>query len=185
MAKVSVNCILRTSFQKRWCPRLLAPYPLIQTIFKTRYSIHASSPTKMADHIEIAGMKVPLTDTVRPEDQTDMFPYVKQTRKTEVLPKGWQKASNKRPLPEAIVYDQHIEIPMRDGVKVDVLLSVVSLFPAHVRLQIYADVLRPHDTKEKVPALLAISPYGNGGNGMLCSVSPLCVCPPLTPIFRI
>ncbi|KAF4310716.1 hypothetical protein GTA08_BOTSDO13713 [Botryosphaeria dothidea] len=101
----------------------------------------------MADHIEIAGMKVPLIDTVRPEDQTDMFPYVKQTRKTEVLPKGWQKASNKRPLPEAIVYDQHIEIPMRDGVK------------------IYADVLRPHDTKEKVPALLAISPYGNGGNG--------------------
>ncbi|EKG16239.1 Peptidase S9/S15 [Macrophomina phaseolina MS6] len=101
----------------------------------------------MADHIEIAGLKVPLIDTVRPEDQTDMFPYVKQTRKTEVLPKGWQKASNKRPLSAPIVYDQHIPVTLRDGVK------------------IYVDVLRPHETQEKVPALLAISPYGNGGNG--------------------
>jgi len=66
----------------------------------------------------IGDCEIPWINTVRPEDTTDMPPYVKQTRRTEVLPKGWQKAPNKRALESDIVYDQNVEIILRDGAKV-------------------------------------------------------------------
>lgn len=72
---------------------------------------------KMAP-LTIGGFEVPWIDTVRPEDTTSMAPYKKQTRKTEVLPKGWKLAENTRALPCDIIYDQNIAIPLRDGVKV-------------------------------------------------------------------
>ncbi|KAH7201147.1 Alpha/Beta hydrolase protein [Fusarium oxysporum] len=96
--------------------------------------------------LTIGGFEVPWIDTVRPEDTTSMAPYKKQTRKTEVLPKGWKLAENTRALPCDIIYDQNIAIPLRDGVK------------------IYCDVLRPV-TDEKVPAIIGLSPYGKGGHG--------------------
>jgi predicted acyl esterase len=61
---------------------------------------------------------------------------------TEVLPKGWQmRPGNSRALPCAIVADHHTQIVMRDGCR------------------IYCDIYRPHNA-EKVPAILAWSPYG-------------------------
>ncbi|KAH6718396.1 Alpha/Beta hydrolase protein [Leptodontidium sp. MPI-SDFR-AT-0119] len=73
--------------------------------------------------------------------------YVKQTRSTDILPKGWQKNEKKRPLSCDIIYDQNIVITLKDGTK------------------IYCDVLRPHGVREKIPALVGMSPYGKGGHG--------------------
>jgi hypothetical protein len=68
--------------------------------------------------MKIGGIDVPAIETVRPEDSTDMPEYVKQTRRTDVLLKGWKKADNKRPLPCDIIYDQDLTIVLRDGAKV-------------------------------------------------------------------
>jgi predicted acyl esterase len=68
---------------------------------------------------------------------------------TRVLPKGWKKASDRRALPEDIVFEKDMAIPLRDGTI------------------IRADVFRPPSASvdHPVPALLAWSPYGKEGNG--------------------
>lgn len=68
---------------------------------------------------------------------------------TRVLPKGWRKDPERRALPEDIVFEKDMAIPMRDGII------------------IRADVFRPPSTRvdHRVPALLAWSPYGKEGNG--------------------
>lgn len=75
-----------------------------------------------------------------------MPPYRKQVQKSEVLPKGWKKSDDGRPLPCDIVYEQNVEIILRDGCK------------------LFCDIMRP-DSQEKVPAILCFSPYGKGGHG--------------------
>ena len=68
---------------------------------------------------------------------------------TEVLPAGWRKDEGRRALDEDIIFERDICIVLRDGCK------------------IYADVFRPPGSEnEKVPAILAWSPYGKQGNGM-------------------
>ena len=47
-----------------------------------------------------------------------MYPYKKQTRNTRTLPIGWQFAEGRRPLHQETVFDEVVEIPLRDGVKV-------------------------------------------------------------------
>ncbi|KAJ3548657.1 hypothetical protein NM208_g901 [Fusarium decemcellulare] len=96
--------------------------------------------------LTIGGCEIPWIGTIRPEDTSSMAPYNKQSRRKQVLPKGWKLAENKRALPCDIIFDENIAIPLRDGVK------------------IYADILRPV-TDEKVPAILGFSPYGKGGHG--------------------
>lgn len=68
----------------------------------------------------------------------------------QVLPKGWTKASGRLPLPEDIVFEKDIAVPMRDGTV------------------IRADTFRPVSAcvDHPVPALLAWSPYGKEGNGV-------------------
>ncbi|KAK5043477.1 hypothetical protein LTR84_011946 [Exophiala bonariae] len=102
----------------------------------------------MAAPLEIGGIEIPWTNTFPPEDETFMAPYVKQKRQTQTLQKGWQKTKEHRPLPCDIIFDENVEIFLRDGIK------------------IYCDIIRPV-TKEEVPALLAVSPYGKGGHGFL------------------
>jgi hypothetical protein len=72
----------------------------------------------MATTMRIGGVDVPSVKIVAPEDSTDMPKYVRQSRKTEVLAKGWRKAANKRPLSSNTIYDQNIEIKLRDGARV-------------------------------------------------------------------
>ncbi|KAH7118058.1 Alpha/Beta hydrolase protein [Dactylonectria estremocensis] len=102
----------------------------------------------MSSKMIIHGLDVPLCDTVHPENTDNCFPYSFKGKKSEILPKGWQATTNSRPLPGEIVYEQNEEMRHSDGVK------------------IYYDVCRPNTT-DKVPALLALSPYGKGGHGFL------------------
>ncbi|KAF9875483.1 X-Pro dipeptidyl-peptidase C-terminal non-catalytic domain-containing protein [Colletotrichum karsti] len=102
----------------------------------------------MASKMIIRGCDVPLCDTVRPENTDNCFPYSFKGKKKELLPKGWQKTPRSRPLPSEVIYEVNEEMRHSDGVK------------------IYYDVCRPN-TSEKVPALLALSPYGKGGHGFL------------------
>jgi predicted acyl esterase len=66
---------------------------------------------------------------------------------TRTLPAGWQIDPRFKPLDSEIVLDKDVAVPLRDG--------------ANIRV----DVLRP-PTEEKVPAIVAWSPYGkSGGTG--------------------
>jgi hypothetical protein len=64
--------------------------------------------------LDLGGFSIPWTTTNRPEDETNMYPYRKQTRNTKTLPVGWRFAEGRRPF----IFDEHVEIPLRDGVKV-------------------------------------------------------------------
>jgi hypothetical protein len=65
------------------------------------------------------------------------------------LPKGHKKDPSRRGFQVTTVWDRDVEMPMRDGVV------------------LRADVFRPADIDEKVPALLVWSPYGKSGTGFL------------------
>lgn len=65
---------------------------------------------------------------------------------TTTLPRGYRKDGGRRAFPAATVWERDIEIPMRDG--------------AILR----ADTFRPADS-DKVPAIVAWSPYGKTGTG--------------------
>ncbi|RAX46822.1 hydrolase [Arthrobacter sp. AQ5-06] len=62
---------------------------------------------------------------------------------TRTLEAGFQVAPQFRPLPVDVVFEKDVEVQLRDGVT------------------IYADVFRPVGT-EKVPVIVAWSPYGKG-----------------------
>jgi predicted acyl esterase len=66
----------------------------------------------------------------------------------EVLPKGWRKAEGRRALDADLIFERDIPILLRDG------------------STIWADVFRPAQSEnQRVPAILAWSPYGKQGNG--------------------
>ena len=67
---------------------------------------------------EFGGFPIPWVDAIRPEDETNMHPYKKQIRNTRKLPVGWKFAEGRRPLHEETIFDEAVEIPLRDGVKV-------------------------------------------------------------------
>jgi hypothetical protein len=79
----------------------------------------------------IGGLEVPWIDAVRPEDTRDMPPYIKQTRRTDILPKGWQKEAGKRLLDCDIIYDQNIVVTLRDGVKVPTHAKRIAIVLRH------------------------------------------------------
>jgi predicted acyl esterase len=89
----------------------------------------------------------------RPANQDFSKRWLDFNPSIQVLPKGWTKAPGRRPLPEDIIFEKDIAIPMRDGTV------------------IRADVFRPifANKSEPVPALLAWSPYGKEGNGMFAA----------------
>ena len=66
---------------------------------------------------------------------------------TTTLPKGWKKNENCRAFQVDTIWERDIKIPMRDGVI------------------LYADVFRPADESQKVPAIIPWSPYGKSGTG--------------------
>ncbi|KAF4899068.1 Cocaine esterase [Colletotrichum fructicola] len=100
----------------------------------------------MDSKLVINGYNVPLCDTIPPENEDNCFPYSFKERRKELLPMGWRKTPRSRPLLSEIIYEVNEEMKHSDGVK------------------IYYDVCRPN-ISEKVPALLALSPYGKGGHG--------------------
>lgn len=68
--------------------------------------------------LELGGFPILWTRAVPPEDETNMYPYRKQTRNTRKLPVGWTFAEGRRPLHEELIFDEVVEVPLRDGVKV-------------------------------------------------------------------
>jgi hypothetical protein len=68
--------------------------------------------------LDLNGFPISWVPAVKPEDETNMFPYKKQTRRTRKLPVGWQFAEGRRPFNQEAIFDEHVEIPLRDGVKV-------------------------------------------------------------------
>ncbi|GFF83783.1 putative serine esterase Mb1866c [Aspergillus lentulus] len=66
-----------------------------------------------------------------------------------VLPKGHQRTSECRALPIDLIWDRDVMLPMRDGVR------------------IAADIFRPADATTPLPALMAWSPYGKTGAGVI------------------
>lgn len=69
-------------------------------------------------NLELGGFSIPWVPTVRPEDEINMYPYKQQTRRTRTLPVGWTFAEGRRALHEEMIFDEVVEIPLRDGVKV-------------------------------------------------------------------
>lgn len=65
------------------------------------------------------------------------------------LSAGFQKTPGHRSLRVSTLYERDIEIPLRDGTI------------------IRADVFRPEESRDKIPALVAWSPYGKSGSGTL------------------
>jgi predicted acyl esterase len=65
------------------------------------------------------------------------------------LPKGHIKEPGFQAFPVEVIWEEDQAIPMRDGIT------------------IYADVFRPADEGEKVPAIIPWSPYGKVGTGVL------------------
>ncbi|KAL2859501.1 X-Pro dipeptidyl-peptidase C-terminal non-catalytic domain-containing protein [Aspergillus pseudodeflectus] len=77
-----------------------------------------------------------------------------QPGKTEVLPAGWN-GFNAKPLTSSIRIDHDVEIVVRDGAR------------------LYADIYRPAETSEKVPAILSWSFYGKKYSAL--DMLPMCV----------
>lgn len=100
---------------------------------------------QLIDNISV--LQAPLTSIRAPGAQ-----YNGLDPATRTLPAGFQKTSSHRPFRAATIFEQDIEIPLRDGVV------------------IRADVFRPADINDPVPALVVWSPYGKSGTGMLQSV---------------
>jgi predicted acyl esterase len=68
---------------------------------------------------------------------------------TETLPKGWTMQEGARALSDDMVVDHDVAIKVRDG------------------CMLYCDVYRPVGSeKNKVPAIVAWSPYGKKFNGI-------------------
>lgn len=66
---------------------------------------------------------------------------------TTLLPKGHLKEPGRRAFPLPIIWDRDIDIPARDGTV------------------LRADVFRPADVDERIPALVAYAPFGKSGTG--------------------
>ena len=64
-----------------------------------------------------------------------------------ILPKGHKRFERSRSFSVETIYEQDVEIPLRDGIV------------------LRADIFRPADGKAKIPALLPWSPYGKSGTG--------------------
>lgn len=97
----------------------------------------------MAQFIDdIPVLQAPLTSIRAPDAQ-----YNGLNPATRILHAGFQKTPSHRPFRAATVFEQDIEIPLRD------------------EAVIRTDVFRPADVNDPVPALVVWSPYGKSGTG--------------------
>ncbi|KEQ92996.1 hypothetical protein AUEXF2481DRAFT_31465 [Aureobasidium subglaciale EXF-2481] len=94
----------------------------------------------------IGSLTIPWSPTVGPENEESCYPYRRQVPGTTTIPPGWTFAKGRRPVEEPSIHEERVSVPLRDGVKIQ------------------CDVFRP-ETDKKLPALLAVSPYGKNGHG--------------------
>lgn len=58
-----------------------------------------------------------------PPDEPDRYPpqvYIPLGYEKKVLPRGWQKTPENKPLDLDIIFEKDVEITLRDGVKVNI-----------------------------------------------------------------
>ncbi|KZL75671.1 x-pro dipeptidyl-peptidase c-terminal non-catalytic domain-containing protein [Colletotrichum incanum] len=97
---------------------------------------------------QMLGLQIPIEPLSSPIVGRDGYSGLKP--RTETLPKGWKHPHvDARPLPCEIQVDHDVPITTRDGTI------------------LYADVLRPPNTDEKVPALICWSPFGKKFSGLM------------------
>lgn len=83
----------------------------------------------------------------RPEEPGTAYNGLNEA--STVLEKGHRRTPECRALPIDMIWDRDIPLKMRDGVS------------------IRADIFRPKNITEKIPALMAWSPYGKTGAGVI------------------
>jgi putative CocE/NonD family hydrolase len=74
--------------------------------------------------------------------------YTGPESSTTLLPSGHQKSPEWRALPSPIIFEHNVPLTLRDGTS------------------IYADIFRPPNLTNKVPALLAWGPFGKSSVGL-------------------
>ncbi|CVL11485.1 related to cocaine esterase [Fusarium proliferatum] len=89
-----------------------------------------------------------LQSPLPPPEQDDK--YDNAYHSVTVLKKGHRKSQESAPFQTDTVFEKDVQFTLRDGV--------------HIR----ADIFRPANDAEKVPALVAWSPYGKTGRGFFC-----------------
>lgn len=95
----------------------------------------------------VGGIKVLQRDS--PSPALPHAQYLGLKPETVVIPQGHQKDPSRKAFSADTILEKDIEVVTRNG---------------HI---LRADVYRPAETKEQVPALLAWSPYGKSGTGKL------------------
>ncbi|KAF5238961.1 hypothetical protein FANTH_10133 [Fusarium anthophilum] len=83
-----------------------------------------------------------------PPEQDDKYDNAEYS--ITVLKKGHRKNQESAPFQADTIFEKDVQFTLRDGV--------------HIR----ADIFRPANDAEKVPALVAWSPYGKSGRGFFC-----------------
>lgn len=67
---------------------------------------------------KIGSLTIPWIPTVRPENVDSCYPYEKQVPTIDRLPPGWTFAEGRRAVEQALLHEQCVAIPLRDGVQV-------------------------------------------------------------------
>jgi hypothetical protein len=116
---------------------------LVSIFYLLCYTLWNFTILKMS--LKIGNIDVSHTNITRPEAPDSFYDGFGPATKT--LPRGHKRLERSRQFSVQTIYDRDIEILMRDGVV------------------LRADVFRPADGKERVPAILAWSPYGKSGTG--------------------
>jgi predicted acyl esterase len=116
----------------------------LQPIKRNNHSVNASAMS-----YTVGGIKVLQRDSPSPTLPHAQYPGLKQ--ETVVLPRGHRKDPSRKAFRAESILEKDVQVVTRNG---------------HI---LQADVYRPAETKEQVPALLAWSPYGKSGTGMLRS----------------
>jgi uncharacterized protein len=85
-----------------------------------------------------------------PEEHSKYFYYGFKTEKS-IIQKGHTRFEGRLAFPTDVIFDRDVSIPLRDGVN------------------IYTDIFRPVESDQdfKVPAIIAWSPYGKTGTGVM------------------
>lgn len=93
---------------------------------------------------------VPVIQVPLPPPETDAK-YDNAYHSVTLLKKGHKKSVEAAPFQADTIFEKDVQLTLRDGVR------------------IRADIFRPANDAEKVPALVAWSPYGKTGRGNLTS----------------
>lgn len=96
---------------------------------------------------EVAGIQVSQCNLSSLETNSNVFHAGLNPSQT-VLNAGHQREEGKLAFKLATIFDRDVQIIVRDGTA------------------LYADIFRPHNVLEQVPAIINWSPYGKTGQGI-------------------